>query len=124
MPPAMTATTTPEISFTSVTNPEQQTSPAAPPMDSSGFYRLQADALQFAPNEVHAPGYTLTRSSLASTALPKDGWDWFDSAEAAYAHHKLPLPQPSAPEPGDRIHRRRPPGAGPRDEGRPAVAES
>jgi hypothetical protein len=62
--------------------------------DTSGFYRLQGDSLQFAPNEVHAPGYTLSRSNRAATALPKDGWDWFHNAEAAYAHHNLPLPQP------------------------------
>ena len=62
--------------------------------DTSGFYRLQGDSLQFAPNEVLAPGYTLSRSTRASTALPKDGWDWFHNAEAAYAHHNLPMPQP------------------------------
>ena len=95
--------------------PESATAlPPASPMgpDTSGFYRLQGDSLQFAPNEVHAPGYTLSRSTRASTALPKDGWDWFHNAEAAYAHHNLP--QPSVPEPGDSqggSHRRRPPGA-------------
>jgi len=65
--------------------------------DTSGFYRLQGDSLQFAPNEVHAPGYTLSRSNRARIALPKDGWDWFDTAEAAYTHHNLPLPQPEQP---------------------------
>jgi hypothetical protein len=72
-------------------------SSVTPQSDSSGFYRLDGQSLQFAANEVHAPGYTLTRSSRASTALPKDGWDWFDSAEAAYAHHNLPQPQPEQP---------------------------
>lgn len=62
--------------------------------NTSGFYRLQGDALQFAPNVVHAPDYILSRNDRARIALPKDGWDWFDSAEVAYAHHNLPLPQP------------------------------
>lgn len=62
--------------------------------NTSGFYRLQGDALQFAPNVVHAPDYILSRSDRARIALPKDGWDWFDTAEAAYAHHNLPMPQP------------------------------
>ncbi|MCS5698215.1 hypothetical protein NZK32_04060 [Cyanobium sp. FGCU-52] len=69
------------------------------PTDTSGFYRLQGDALIHAPNEVHAPQYTLSRSTRAATALPKDGWDWFDCAEAAYAHHNLPLPQRAGPGP-------------------------
>lgn len=59
----------------------------------SGFYRLQGQSLQFAPNVVHAPDYLLSRSDRARIALPKDGWDWFDSAEAAYAHHNLPQPE-------------------------------
>jgi hypothetical protein len=62
--------------------------------NTSGFYRLQGDSLQFAPNVVQAPDYILSRSDRARIALPKDGWDWFDSAEVAYAHHNLPLPQP------------------------------
>ena len=54
--------------------------PAAPQADTSGFYRLQDQALQFAPNVVPAPG----------------------SSEAAHAHHNLPLLKP---EPQGR-HRR------------------
>ena len=62
--------------------------------NTSGFYRLQGESLQFAPNVVHAPDYILSRNDRARIALPKDGWDWFDTAEAAYTHHNLPLPQP------------------------------
>jgi hypothetical protein len=62
--------------------------------NTSGFYRLQGENLQFAPNVVHAPDYILSRNDRARIALPKDGWDWFDTAEAAYTHHNLPLPQP------------------------------
>ena len=86
------------------TNPTNQTTPAnqttaTPAIDSSGFYRREGDTLICAPNTVHAPDYTLLRSDRARIALPKDGWDWFDSAEAAYAHHNLPLPQQGGPGP-------------------------
>ena len=121
MPPAMTATTTPEPSSATVTSPEQQTPPAAPPMDSSGFYRLQGEQLQFAPNAVHAPGYALSRENREALELPHDGWQWFDTSEAAHAHHGLPLPQPAVPETIDSQAdgqpwgpRRKHPGAGPR----------
>jgi hypothetical protein len=76
--------------------------PAAPQADTSGFYRLQDQALQFAPNVVHAPGYTLTREGREQLDLPRDGWAWFESSEAAHAHHNLTLPKP---EPQGR-HRR------------------
>jgi hypothetical protein len=92
----MTQITSPDSTGTSASE-AQQTPPQTPQTDSSGFYRLQGDTLIYAPNEVHAPGYSLSRSTRAATALPKDGWDWFDSAEAAYAHHNLPLPQPAQP---------------------------
>ncbi|MFM7311942.1 MAG: hypothetical protein ACKO0M_02045 [Cyanobium sp.] len=82
--------------------------PEAPQSDSSGFYRLQDQTLQFAPNVVHAPGYTLTREGRAQLDLPRDGWAWFDSREAAYAHHNLPIPKP---EPQGR-HRRPDPRSG------------
>lgn len=75
---------------------------AAPQADTSGFYRLQDQSLQFAPNVVHAPGYTLTREGREQLDLPRDGWAWFESSEAAHAHHNLPLPKP---EPQGR-HRR------------------
>ena len=76
--------------------------PAAPQADTSGFYRLQDQTLQFAPNVVHAPGYTLSRESREQLDLPRDGWAWFESSEAAHAHHNLTLPKP---EPQGR-HRR------------------
>lgn len=92
--------------------------------DTSGFYRLQDGQLQFAPNGVHAPGYTLSRDNREALELPHDGWQWFDTSEAAHAHHGLPLPQPTEPESGDsQIQgqspgpRRKNPGAGPRGAG-------
>lgn len=78
---------------------------AAPQADTSGFYRLQDQTLQFAPNVVHAPGYTLTREGREQLDLPRDGWAWFESSEAAHVHHNLPLPKP---EPQGR-HRRHDP---------------
>lgn len=110
-PPAE-PTTTPDPAATSETTPqptptEPGSSPAAPPLqdsssagasgpDTSGFYRLQDQALQFAPNEVHAPDYTLSRLDRERLPLPHDGWQWFDSAEAAHAHHGLELPKSGA----------------------------
>lgn len=102
MPPAMAATSTPDAtaadgapSLTPVTvTPDLAGSdsapPAAPPVDSSGFYRLQGEQLQFAPNAVHAPGYSLSRDNREALELPHDGWLWFDTREAAQSHYGLP----------------------------------
>lgn len=121
MPPAMAATSstpdstaadsspavTPEASASTAagSSPAPAASstpdPAAPPApptgpDTSGFYRLQDKTLQFAPNEVHAPDYSLSRLDRERLPLPHDGWQWFDTAEAAHAHHGLELPKPEA----------------------------
>ena len=69
--------------------------------DTSGFYRLQDGQLQFAPNAVHAPGYSLSRDNREALELPHDGWQWFDTSETAHAHHGLPLPQLAVPDPVD-----------------------
>jgi hypothetical protein len=97
----------------------------APPTgpDTSGFYRLQDKALQFAPNEVHAPDYNLSREDRQSLPLPHDGWQWFDSTEAAHGHHGLELPKPEAPaqepKPGQpQLPRRKEGGRPERPEGR------
>jgi hypothetical protein len=92
---ANTATETTTNSATdSAAPPPVTTAPVSPQADSSGFYRIQDQKLQFAPNVVHAPGYTLTREGRQQLELPKDGWAWFESGEAAHAHHNLPLPKP------------------------------
>jgi hypothetical protein len=133
MPPAMAATSTPDAtaadgapSLTPQTGTpglagSDSTPPAAPPVDSSGFYRLQGERLQFAPNAVHAPGHSLSR----------------DNREAAHSHHGLLLPQPATPDPVEPQAqgqtqgqpagpRRRHPGAGPRgaSAARPAPGQS
>lgn len=101
--------------------------------DSSGFYRLQGEQLQFAPNAVHAPGYVLSRDNREALELPHDGWQWFDSIEAAHSHHGLPIPQPAAADPVEPQSqgqpggpRRRHPGTGPRgaSAGRPAPGQN
>ncbi len=99
--------------------------PAAPPTgpDTSGFYRLRDKTLQFAPNEVHAPGYSLNRLDRERMPLPHDGWQWFDTAEAAYAHHGLELPKAEAqaqePKPGQpQLPRRKEGGRPERPDGR------
>ena len=102
--------------------------PSAPPSpptgpDTSGFYRLQDKSLQFAPNEVHAPDYSLSREDRQRLPLPHDGWQWFDSAEAAHADHGLELPKPEAPaqepKPGQpQLPRRKEGGRPERPEGR------
>jgi len=158
MPQAMAATSsTPDSSATDSTpavTPESsapdaaESSPApaapstpdpaatpAPPMgpDTSGFYRLQDKTLQFAPNEVHAPDYSLSRLDRERLPLPHDGWQWFDTREAAHSHHGLPLPQPAAADPVETQAqgqpagpRRRHPGAGPRgtSAGRPVPGQN
>jgi len=100
--------------------------------DTSGFYRLQDGQLQFAPNAVHAPGYSLSRDNREALELPHDGWQWFDTREAAHSHHGLPLPQLAAADPLEpqtqgqpAAPRRRHPGAGPRgaSAGRPAPGQ-
>jgi len=79
----------------STPDPAAATAPPPGP-DTSGFYRLQDKTLQFAPNEVHAPDYSLSRLDRERLPLPHDGWQWFDTAEAAHAHHGLELPKPEA----------------------------
>ena len=100
--PAATSETTPQPTPT-----EPGSSPAAPSLqdsssagasgpDTSGFYRLQDQVLQFAPNEVHAPDYILSRLDRERLPLPHDGWQWFDCPEAAHAHYGLELPKAGA----------------------------
>jgi hypothetical protein len=46
--------------------------------DTSGFYRLVNNELQFAPNSVYAPSYTLLRANKDTYEYPVDGWSWYD----------------------------------------------
>lgn len=132
MPQAMAAnSSTPDSSAADsspAVTPETGAPAAAPPgpptgPDTSGFSRLQDKALQFAPNEVHAPDYSLSRLDRERLPLPHDGWQGFDSAEATHAHHGLELPKAEAqaqePKPGQpQLPRRKEGGRPERPDGR------
>ena len=116
---------TSESATAPATPPPDPSTSTAPPTgpDTSGFYRLQNKALQFAPNEVHSPDYSLSREDRQRLPLPHDGWQWFDTAEAAHAHHGLELPKAEAqaqePQPGQpQLPRRKEGGRPERPEGR------
>lgn len=49
-----------------------------------GFYKNNGDEILFAPNEVNAPGLTLTRDTKDQFNYPQDGWYWFGSQRDAY----------------------------------------
>ena len=65
-------------------------------IDTSGFYRLNpndSSALEYAPNFVYAPDYTLLRDDKDSYTYPTEGdWYWFDFEEKAYTFFNIPLP--------------------------------
>ena len=116
------AGSSPEPAAPSTPDPAATPAPPTGP-DTSGFYRLQDKALQFAPNEVHAPDYSLSRLDRERLPLPHDGWQWFDTTEAAHAHHGLELPKPETqaqePKPGQpQLPRRKEGGRPERPEGR------
>jgi len=54
-------------------------------MNSSGFYKLNSDRLQYAASSVFAPNFTLLAEDHASYAYPVSGWYWFDSYEEGEA---------------------------------------
>lgn len=64
-------------------------------MNTSAFYKLDdgdSTRLLCAPNFVYAPGFTLLAADPAHRVGIVDGWQWFDTEEAAYAHHGMALP--------------------------------
>ena len=66
-------------------------------VDTSGFYRLNpndSSALEYAPNFVYGPDYTLLREDEATYTYPTEGlWYWFDFEVDAYAFFNLPVPE-------------------------------
>lgn len=66
-------------------------------IDTSGFYRLNPNdstTLEYAPNFVYAPDYTLLREDEATYTYPTEGlWYWFDFEEEAYTFFNLPVPE-------------------------------
>lgn len=53
-------------------------------METQGFYKLEDNNLQYAPNFVDAPNYKLDQELKDTYTYPVDGWTWFDSEEEAY----------------------------------------
>lgn len=44
----------------------------------AGFYKLEDDNWQYAPNFVDAPNYTLDKELKDTYTYPVDGWNWYD----------------------------------------------
>lgn len=58
--------------------------------DTSGFYKLDGEALLYGPNFVLNANYELRKAQHAQHKYPVDGWYWFDSEENAKVFFKLP----------------------------------
>ena len=43
-----------------------------------GFYKLEDEIWQYAPNFVYAPTYTLLKEEKDTYTYPVDGWTWYD----------------------------------------------
>jgi len=52
--------------------------------DTSGFYKLEDENWQYAPNFVYAPTYTLLRELKDTYTYPIDGWVWYDEQPRTY----------------------------------------
>ena len=48
--------------------------------DTSGFYKLEDDNWQYAPNFVYGPNYELVRETKDSYTYPVEGWEWYDES--------------------------------------------
>lgn len=44
----------------------------------AGFYKLEDDNWQYAPNFVDAPSYQLDKELKDTYTYPIDGWSWYD----------------------------------------------
>ena len=44
----------------------------------AGFYKLEDENWQYAPNFVDAPTYTLEKDLKDTYDYPVDGWNWYD----------------------------------------------
>ena len=66
------------------------------PMDTSGFYKLDADLL-YGPNFVINANYELRRETHDQQTYPIDGWSWFDSDEEARLFFSLPAKEEELP---------------------------
>lgn len=58
--------------------------------NTQGFYN---EDLQYAPNSVFFPdGTSITKEDYKKYNYPVNGWNWYDSIEAAYASQGKTLP--------------------------------
>jgi hypothetical protein len=48
--------------------------------DTSGFYKLEDDNWQYAPNFVYGPNYELLKENKDSYTYPVEGWEWYDES--------------------------------------------
>ena len=48
--------------------------------DTSGFYKLEDNNWQYAPNFVYGPSYELLRENKDSYTYPVEGWKWYDKS--------------------------------------------
>ena len=48
--------------------------------DTSGFYKLEDDNWQYAPNFVYGPNYELVRNNKDSYTYPVEGWEWYNES--------------------------------------------
>ena len=66
-------------------------------INTSGFYRLNpndSSALEYAPNFVYGPTYTLLKEDASTYTYPTEGlWYWFNSELKAYTFFNLPMPE-------------------------------
>ena len=59
-------------------------------MQTEGFYKNDQGVLAYAETEVINSNYHLHRSTRETTALPVDGWDWFENETQARQALDLP----------------------------------
>lgn len=57
--------------------------------DTSGFYKLEDNNWQYAPNFVYGPNYELVRENKDSYTYPVEGWEWFDTEQEAYEFFQI-----------------------------------
>jgi hypothetical protein len=66
------------------------------PMDTSGFYKFDADLL-YGSNFVINASYELQRETYDQHTYPIDGWSWFNSDEEARLFFDLPAKEEELP---------------------------
>lgn len=57
--------------------------------NTSGFYKYEDNELQFGPNFVASPSFTLLREDKDSYEYPVSEWYWFNSRQDALAFFNI-----------------------------------